>query len=81
MDPDPDPDLDPDPSINKQKSDKTLISTILRLLFDFLSMKTDINVPSISNKQKNFGKSLIFFRILSATDEKSKSVARIHNTA
>ncbi len=37
----------------QQKSKKTLISTILKLLFDFLSMKTDENVPSKSNKQKS----------------------------
>ncbi len=46
-----DPDLDP--SINKKKSKKTLISTILLLLFDFSSKKTDVNLPSKSNKQKN----------------------------
>jgi hypothetical protein len=33
---------------------KTLIPTALRLLFDFLSLKTYVNVPSKSNKQKNF---------------------------
>jgi hypothetical protein len=33
---------------------KTLISTILPLLFDFLSLKNYVNVPSKSNKQKNF---------------------------
>ncbi len=47
-------------------------------LFDFLSMKTGVNGPSKSIKQKNF----FFAGILSATDEKSgiqirKSVARI----
>jgi hypothetical protein len=35
---------------------KTLIPTVLRLLFDFLSLKNDVNVPSKRNKQKNFGK-------------------------
>ncbi len=55
--PDPDSSLfcadgDPDPSINNQKVRKTLILTIFRLLFDFLSMKIDVNVPSKSNKQK-----------------------------
>jgi hypothetical protein len=50
--PDPDPplfftypDLDPDPSITSKKERKTLISTFLRLS-DFLSIKTDVNVPS-----------------------------------
>ncbi len=32
---------------------KTLISTVLRLLYDFLPMKNDVNVPSQSNNQKN----------------------------
>ncbi len=50
-----DSDPDTDPSIDKQKKlKKNLVSTNLRLLFDFLSMKTDINVPSRSNKQINF---------------------------
>ncbi len=35
---------------------KTSIPTVLRLLFDFLSLKNDVNVPSKSNKQKNFFK-------------------------
>jgi hypothetical protein len=43
-----------------KKVRKTLIFTILMLLYDFLSIKTDINVPSISKKQKNFGKKHIF---------------------
>jgi hypothetical protein len=38
-----DPDLDP--SINKQK---TLISTVLLLPNDFLSLTTDMNVPTVS---------------------------------
>jgi hypothetical protein len=45
---DPDPSLfcrDPDPSFNKQKKvRKSLISTILLPLFEFLSMETDVNV-------------------------------------
>ncbi len=51
-------------SINKQKVRKTLISTILQLPFDFLSMKTDVKTL----KKKN----LFFGGILSATDEKSR---------
>jgi hypothetical protein len=31
-----------------------LIPTVLLILFDFLSLKNDVNVPSKSNKQKNF---------------------------
>ncbi len=53
--PSPDPSLfctDPDPSLNKQKVWKTLISTILWLLFDFLSIKTDVNVPSKTMRNK-----------------------------
>jgi hypothetical protein len=33
---------------------KSWIPTVLRLLLDFLSLKNDVNVPSKSNKQKNF---------------------------
>jgi hypothetical protein len=33
---------------------KTLIPNVLELLFDFLSLKNDVNVPSKSNKQKIF---------------------------
>ncbi len=33
---------------------KTLIPTVFWLSFDFLSLKNDVNVPSKSNKQKNF---------------------------
>ncbi len=38
----------------RKKVRKTLICTILWLLFDFLSMKTDVNVPSKRKKAKNF---------------------------
>ena len=57
MDPvDLDPDSDPDPSIIKQKYvvRKIMISTVLRLLFDFLSLKNDVKVSPKSNMQKNF---------------------------
>jgi hypothetical protein len=33
---------------------KTLIPTVLGLLLEFLSLKNDVNLPSISNRQKNF---------------------------
>jgi hypothetical protein len=33
---------------------KTLIPNTLGLLFDFLSLKTDVNIPSKSNKKKTF---------------------------
>jgi hypothetical protein len=57
---DPDPATDPDPSFIKKKLvRKTLIPTVLWLLFDFLSFKNDVNVPSNSIKQKNFKKKKI----------------------
>ncbi len=49
-----DPDPNPDPSIITQKVRKTLISTVLWLLFDFLSLKNDINVRSKSNRNLVF---------------------------
>jgi hypothetical protein len=49
-----DPDPDPDPSIIKQKNKKNLDSYCVLLLFDFLSLKNDVNVQSKSNKLKNF---------------------------
>ena len=57
--PDPDPlvrgmDPDPDPSIIMQNSKKNLDSYYFVTLFDFLSLKNDVNVPSKSNKQKKW---------------------------
>jgi hypothetical protein len=49
---DPDPALDPDPSIIMQKSKINLDSYYFVTLFDFLSLKNDVNVASKSNKQK-----------------------------
>jgi hypothetical protein len=57
--------LDPDPdplevwirillSLSKYSKKNSLISTVLCLLFDFLSLKNDLNVPSNSNMQKTF---------------------------
>jgi hypothetical protein len=40
---------------------KSLISSALWLLFDFLSLKNDVNVPSKSNKQKNLYFKFDFF--------------------
>ncbi len=37
---------------------KTLISTVLRVLYDFLSLKNDVNVASKSNKQKTEKKNI-----------------------
>jgi hypothetical protein len=50
MDPDPAPDTDP--SIIMKNSKKNLDSYYFVTLFDFLSLKNDVNVPSKSNKQK-----------------------------
>jgi hypothetical protein len=53
LDLDPDPlvtGTDPDPSIIKQNSKKNLDF----YCFVTLSLKNDVNVPSKSNKQKNF---------------------------
>jgi hypothetical protein len=54
MDPDPDPalNLDPDPFIIMQNSKKNLDSYYFVTLFDFLSLKNDVNVTSKNNKQK-----------------------------
>jgi hypothetical protein len=44
---------DPDPSCHQAKMvSTTLIPTVLRLLYDFLSSKNDVNVPSKSIKPK-----------------------------
>ncbi len=51
---------DPDPSIIKQnKWEKTLTSTVLWLLYDFLSLKNNVNVPSKSNVLKNYNLFLV----------------------
>ncbi len=53
--PDPDPlvrGMDPDPSIIMHNSKKNLDSYYFVTLFDFLSLKYDVNVPSKSNEQK-----------------------------
>jgi len=49
-------DQDPDPSFmisSNKSSKKNLIPTFLSLVFDFLSLKNYVNVPSKSIKQKN----------------------------
>jgi hypothetical protein len=51
------------PSTSK-KERKTLIPTILRLLFNFLSMKTDVNVYSKSNKKKKTSEKTYFLLAL-----------------
>jgi hypothetical protein len=52
---------------------KTLIPTALLILFVYLSLKNDLNVPSKSYKQNNFKKeSKIFVAILKDNDENSR---------
>ncbi len=60
-DPNPDPtvrDMDPDPPririlLSSSKNTKENIDSVLWLLYVFLSLKNDINIPPKSNKQKN----------------------------
>jgi hypothetical protein len=52
MDPDQYPAPDPDPSIIMQNNKKNLDAYYSVTLFDFLSLKNDVNVPTKSNKQK-----------------------------
>jgi hypothetical protein len=39
---------------------KTLIPTVLRLLYNFLSEESDVHVPSKSNKQESLVKKIVF---------------------
>jgi hypothetical protein len=48
--------LDPDPIVTDTDPDQ---AKILGLLFDFLSLKNDVSLPSKRNKQKNL-KKLVF---------------------
>jgi hypothetical protein len=61
---------DPDPSINKQKKFRKpwfLTFKVLRLLNGLKSLKTNVNVPRVSYKQKN----LFLMTFLKANEEKS----------
>ncbi len=52
-------DLDPDQDvliIKQTNVRKPLICTVLWLLYDFLYVNNEVNVPSKINKQKNFEK-------------------------
>jgi hypothetical protein len=62
-----------------KKVRKILISTTLQLFFYFLSLKTDVNVPSKKYliSKKSLKKLLFFVGILSATDKKSSIRIRI----
>jgi hypothetical protein len=76
--------LDPDPlvrgmDLSSCKNSKTnLDSYCFVTLFDFLSLKNDVNVPTKSNKQKNFLKKLFFVGILKENDENSRIRIRTH---
>ncbi len=60
-----------------RKSDKNLdFYCFVTFFYDFLSLKTDANIPSRSNEQRKLWKNLIFCCHL----ESLKSVVRIHNT-
>jgi hypothetical protein len=73
---------DPDTSIIKQNSKKTLIPFVLLLLYDFISLKNDVNVRyllSKSNKQKK----IVFFDVLKVNENSriSGSVPKCHGSA
>ncbi len=57
---------------------KTMIPSALWLLFDFISMKNDVDVPSKSNKQKIIFKSYFFGGVLKVNDKNSRIRIRIH---
>ncbi len=52
----------------------TLIPTVLWLLYDFLSSKNDVNVPSKSNKQKSF-EQILFSGALKVNDENTGTLS------
>ncbi len=49
-----------------------MIPSVLRLLYDFLSLKNHVKEPSKTNKQKNFEKTKFFVDILKVTEENSR---------
>ncbi len=59
---------------------KTLIPTFMLLLFDFLPLKNDVNVPSKRNQQKNFLLNLIFVGLLKVNDENGRIRIRIRGS-
>jgi hypothetical protein len=73
-----DPDSAPDPYIIKQKMARTLIPTAVRLLFDILSLKNEVYVPSKSNKQNTFIK-LAFLALTKIAG--SGSICQRHGSA
>jgi hypothetical protein len=72
---------DPDPSGHQAKIErKTLIPAVLLLLFDFLSLKNDVNVPSKSNKQKNLFFILVSVGVLKVKGDNSRIRIRIRES-
>jgi hypothetical protein len=64
---------DPDPSINKEKN--WFYAFVTSEYWNLLSLKTDVNVPvpTVSNKQKNYGKNWFFVYICKATEKRAGS--------
>ncbi len=69
-----DPDPAPDPSITQAKLPvrKTLIFTVLWLLYDFLSLKNDVTVALKGNKQINIEKQNFLVAILKVSDKNNR---------
>jgi hypothetical protein len=67
------------PSSSK-KSKKILISTVLCLLYDFLSLKNYVNIPSKSNKQRILERNLFLLASWKPPDENSRIRIRIHKS-
>jgi len=55
-----------------KKLRNNLIFSFLWLLYDFFSLKNDVNVPSKMKKHKNLEKKNILVGTLKVTDEKSR---------
>jgi hypothetical protein len=74
MDPDPALDPDPDPSITCKNNEKNLESYYFVTLFDFLSLKINVNVPYLPTviRRKNCVKKLVFAGFLKVNDENSR---------
>ena len=61
---------------------KTLIPTVLWLIFDFLSLKNYVNVPSKRNKQKTSLRSLTkIVKSVSASESASGSISQRYGSA
>jgi hypothetical protein len=56
-------------SSSKKQLRNALIPAVLLLLYDFLSLKNDVNVLSKSDKQKNLENKIIFVAVLKVNDE------------